>query len=92
MTNEKKIALADLIISFISENADSATKDEMPIMVGTLTKRTGLVGFKSADIGHPVFEHKDRYVMYFESLDGKTTVAVTYYKDTLKDFIHFTHL
>jgi len=63
--------------------------NNVPIMVGTLNKAQGLNGFKKADIGHPVFEFKDRYIIYLESYDGKTTVAVPYYKETLGPVINF---
>jgi len=86
MTDKEKIDLMDYIIRYMEEKVTSA---DMPVMVGTLNKAQGFNGFKKADVGHPVFEFKDRYIIYLESNDGKTTVSVPYYKDTLKPVIDF---
>ena len=86
MTDKEKVDLMDYIIRYMEEKVISA---DMPVMIGTLNKALGLNGFKRADVGHPVFEFKDRYIIYLESNDGKTTVSVPYYKDTLKPVIDF---
>lgn len=88
MTNEQKIQLADLIISFLSERT---SKQDMPILVGILLSRQGIKGFQVADIGHPVFEYRDRYLIYVDSLDGKTKVCIPFYKETLSKVISFTN-
>lgn len=87
MTDKEKIELADLIIRFISDRQTS--KEEIPVKVGSLTKAQGVNSFKTANVGHPVFEFKDRYVIYLESIDGRTTVCIPYYKQTLKPVIDF---
>lgn len=86
MTDEQKIKLADLIISFLSENT---TTTEYPRMIGTLTKSVGIKGFKKAEAGIPVFEFKDRYIIYLVRDDGNQTVEVSYYKNTLNPIINF---
>lgn len=86
MTNEEKILLVDYIIRYLQEKVSS---DDMPVMVGVLNEATGLNGFKKAEVGHPVFAFKDRYIIYLESDDGKTTVSVPYCKETLKKYIEF---
>jgi len=64
MTDRDKIELMDYIIRRMEESDTSA---DMTVLVGKLNKAQGLNGFKKADIGHPVFEFKDRYVIYLES-------------------------
>jgi hypothetical protein len=86
MNDKEKIDLMDYIIKYMQEKV---TSQDIPIMVGLLNKETGVIGFKKADIGHPVFEFKDRYIIYLESNDGKTTISVPYYKETLKNYIDF---
>ena len=46
-------------------------------------------GFKKAEVGSPVFQKGDRYIIYLESLDGKTSVEIPFSKDTLKPAIDF---
>jgi hypothetical protein len=97
MTNQQKIQLADIIIR---EMERSFTGDDMPVMVGVLNKPIGLNGFKMAEIGHPVFEFMDKYVIYLESSTPDKVVkvgeplvyqdfkvTVPYYKQTLEPFI-----
>jgi ribosomal 30S subunit maturation factor RimM len=87
MTDEDKILLVNRIIELVR---DTQTSEDMPIMVGTLNKAQGINGFVVAEIGHPVFEFKQRYLIYLQSIDGKTTVTVPYYKETLSPVIEFT--
>lgn len=99
MTDKDKIQLTNIIIKYLQEHK-SNIGDGLPWMVGTLTKRQGINGFKPAEIGHPVFEYKDRYIIYVESETplvtkehGKPmtiehyTVAISYYKETLEPHI-----
>jgi hypothetical protein len=86
MTPEEKSELADAIIRLVQ---DRMTSNDMPILIGTLSKPQGINGFKKAEVGHPVFEHKDRYIIYLESLDGKTAITIPYYKETLRLAINF---
>ena len=39
-----------------------------PILVGYLKEATGIKGFEKAEQGHPVFEYKDRYIIFLKSL------------------------
>ena len=55
--------------------------------VGHLTKRQGIKGFKPVEEGEPVFEINDRYILVMETLDGKNSAQVPYYKDTLAPHI-----
>lgn len=86
MTNEQKIELANAIIDLMSGYSNSK---DFPIKTGELNKAQGIKGFKTAEIGHTVFEYKDRYIIYLESNDGKTTISVPYYKEDLKRVIDF---
>lgn len=101
MKDEQKIQLVDRLLESLK---DLAVSEDMPVMVGTLSKSVGLNGFQVAEVGHPVFEHKDRYIIYLESKSpqmitqhGKQVeikefkIAVPYYKPTLKPIINFTH-
>jgi hypothetical protein len=87
MNKEQKIRLADMLLEFVSNNQEDRVN--LPRMVGTLTKAQGLNGFKRAEIGTPVFDIGDKYMIMIESLDGNRNVEVTYYKDTLKPVIEF---
>jgi len=86
MTDEKKIELMNYIIKHMEESSSS---EDIPVMVGILNKVQGINGFINADIGHPVFEFKDRYIIYLERNDGKITVSIPYYKESLISSIDF---
>lgn len=86
MTDEQKIQLADIISAKVSE---FMTSEDIPIMVGTLNKAQGIKGFDKAEVGHPVFEFKDRYILFLQSESAKTEIQISYYKDTLKPAINF---
>ncbi len=82
-----KERIFDLLVEQLSRYQDD--KQLMPKMVGMLNKQVGLNGFKVAEIGTPIFDTGDRYLLMLESLDGKTNVEMTYYKETLKSSINF---
>lgn len=88
MNDKYKIALANLILDFLKDSGGKSK--DLPIMIGTLNKSQGINGFKKAEVGNPVFLLGDRYVIFLESLDGKTSVEIPYHKETLKPFIQFT--
>lgn len=90
MNDKSKIQLANTILDFLAVNKED-TKD-VPRMIGTLTKAWGMNGFKKAEPGTPVFQKGDRYAIYLESLDGKTSVEVPFMKETLAPVIDFTKL
>lgn len=88
MDNNQKIKFAEAVLTLLKE----FTKTEeslMPKHIGYLAKKQGLNGFKVAEIGTPVFEFKDRYLIYLESIDGKRNQEVSYYKETLEPVIDF---
>jgi hypothetical protein len=82
-----KERIFDLLVEQLSRYQDD--KQLTPKMVGMLNKRIGINGFKIAEVGTPVFDTGDRYLVMLESLDGKTNVEMSYYKDTLKQQIDF---
>ena len=84
MNNEDKIKLADQIISFVR---DGLTSQDLPVLYGTLNRSQGIIGFKIADIGHPVFEYKGKYIIYLERNDGQITIEVPYNKSSLEPAI-----
>lgn len=86
MTDEEKVILIDYIIRYLEEIQVSS---EIPVLVGSLNSPQGINGFKPAVVGHPVFMLKDRYIIYLESNDGKTTVSIPYYKEALNKVINF---
>lgn len=92
MEDSKKIALLEKIVSLVKE---TQTSDDMPIMIGTLNKSEGVIGFEPAEIGHPVFEYRDRYIIYLKSKTVLSntkehfTVAIPYYKESLKPAINY---
>jgi len=81
-----KERIFDLLIEQLSRYQEDKS---LPKMIGTLNKQVGIKGFKIAEIGTPVFDTNDRYLVMLESLDGKTNVEMTYYKETLKTSINF---
>ena len=89
MTNEQKTQLAELIIDFFSKFKPEE-QIEVPRMAGVLKKPQGINGFKRAAPGTPVFEYKDRYLIYFESLSGDKTLEVPYYRQSLEAMIDFS--
>lgn len=78
--------------------------EEVPIYVGTLNRSQSLKGFDNTE-GEPVFEFKDRYLVYMQSSTPmrervfenggyvdkvyKYKVCVPYYKKTLSPFINY---
>jgi hypothetical protein len=42
-------------------------REDTPVLIGSLTDETGAKGFINAKPGHPVFEVKDRYVIFLRS-------------------------
>jgi hypothetical protein len=71
-------------INYIPED-----NNNKPIHIGNLNKAQGIKGFKIADIGNPVFETKDRYLIILESLDGNKSLDVFYLKKDLYNVIDF---
>jgi hypothetical protein len=59
------------------------------IHVGNLNKPQGIIGFKSAAIGTPVFDSGDRYTIILETIDGTKNLELTYYKNNLAPAIDF---
>jgi hypothetical protein len=100
MTNEQKAGLYDVVLRYFEQFKER--DDSIPIMVGVLNRTLGINGFHEAEPGHPVFEFKDRYIIYLESKtpmlisqEGKPkkleeySIAVPYFKETLKSSITF---
>ena len=85
MQDAQKIAIIDQIINLISQ----ADKESLPVMVGTLSKPFGINGFQTAEIGHPVFDFNGKYILYLVRNDGKLTVEIPFYHESLKEFINF---
>ena len=65
MKDKDKIALANLVLSFLGDMNKDTTNH--PKMIGTLNKRQGFNGFKPIEVGTPVFEKADRYILVMES-------------------------
>jgi len=42
--------------------------ENTPILIGVLNTKQGINGFEIAEVGHPVFEYKDRYIIFLKSL------------------------
>lgn len=84
MTPEQNQRLATIITDFFDT---LRTPEASHKHIGHLNKAQGFNGFKKAEIGTPVFETSDRYSIFLESLDGKTSLEVKYYKETLHPVI-----
>lgn len=83
MTEQQKAAAYDRIAEMFQQEQSS---NNIGKQIGTLGKTFGLKGFKTAEIGEPVFELNDRHILVLESLDGKTSVTVPFYKGDLSVF------
>lgn len=71
-------------------NEPPANEEPEPVLVGKLNTSYGLKGFLRAQIGHPVYELKDRYLIYLKhEAAGGPTITVPFYKETLLPFIDF---
>lgn len=99
MNNDEKVRIIDLLIEQVKE---SLRDQDVPFLVGLLNHPYGLNGFKMDEIGHPVFELNDRYIVYLESESpiqiskyGQETIyqhfkiSVPFYKTTLSPYITF---
>lgn len=86
MKPQDKLRLVDMITDYISRF--EVPSKEVPKMIGTTSIALGIIGFKRLEIGAPVFDIGDRYMVVMESLDGKTAVEVNYYKETLHSHIN----
>lgn len=45
-----------------------AELEDCPVYIGELQKPFGLNGFELAQVGHPVFSYKERYIIFLQSL------------------------
>ena len=91
MDSKDKIAIADLILEYL-ENKSKHSPINTSESIGVLNKPQGIIGFKPAPAGSPVFEESDRYYIYVETLDGAKNHKISYYKKTLRSEINFYSL
>jgi len=64
--------------------------ENSPVLVGTLNRRLGQIGYHVAEVGHSVYEFEDRYFIVLQPLiKGSKEYIQKYYKDTLKPNINF---
>ena len=82
-SNKEKIDLANSILRLMEEEEAVAA----PKHIGTLNKAWGMNGYKTAEIGSPVFATSDRYFIFIETVDGKTSLQINFYKETLEPII-----
>jgi hypothetical protein len=87
MQQKDMIQLAEIILAFMADKQEASK--EVPQMIGRLNQVLGINGFKKCEVGTPVFDIGDKYMVLFESLDGKISVEVKYYKNTLASSINF---
>ena len=88
MDTKDKIALADLILSYF-EDKSKHNPINTPESIGVLNKPQGIIGFKLAPIGTPVFAEGDKYFIYVETLDGTKNHKISYHKKSLEPAIDF---
>jgi hypothetical protein len=89
MDKKLKVQLADMVIEFLSRHQNDE-EGFVARQIGTLNKAQGQNGFKRAEVGTPVFDLGDRYMIMLESLDGKRNVEMTYYKNDFAHVIDYT--
>ena len=80
MKKETKIELFDQIMNVIAFHSKEE-KQLIPKNIGVLNKRVTQIGFKPLEIGTPVFEFQDRYLLFFETLNGDKSCEIRYYKE-----------
>lgn len=80
MNNKKKVEIFDRIYELVKEETEPTKTLQC---IGTLNKPWGMNGHIRCEIGHPVYEKGDRYVLYMDSTDGKNTLEVPFYKEDL---------
>lgn len=86
LTDEKEQELINLFKNKSKLEQPEVEKEETPVLVGTLTKPFGINGYSRAEIGHPVFEFKDRYIITIFNNKNEPHV-VTFYKFSLESNI-----
>ena len=64
-------------------------QEDKPILVGTLNRELGYVGFKRIPIGSNVYEYKSEYIIERELLNGEKGLPVRFYKEQFKSYIDF---
>lgn len=67
---------------------DPEPEEEKEVQIGTLNKAYGIKGYVRAEVGHPVFELKDRYIIYLKH-PHLPDARVPFYKDAFKHYIDF---
>ena len=87
MTDKEMVARIRELVTDESAEVGVITRLKM---VGKLTQAQGIKGFRKCEVGHPVFEKGDRYILFMESIDGKTVVEVPYYPQTLQKAMEMT--
>lgn len=77
------------VIHIVKHLDDEEEIEEVPTLVGTLNKPFGLNHYETAQVGHEVYLHKDRYYINLRSLkEGGADIKVPFYIETLKPFIN----
>lgn len=74
-----------MVIAFVQDAQQSI---DMPVQIGMLKKERNFPGMKLMVVGHPVFEYRDRYIVYGETLKGES-VETKYYKTDVLDDARF---
>ena len=65
---------------------DEIDEEPQPVYVGTLTKPFGINGYSKAEIGHPVFELNNKYIITIFNPKNEPHV-VSFYKESLAPHI-----
>ena len=89
MTDQDKIALANIVLNLIPNHLQGTTSTTPMQMVGTLRIAQGVKGFKTCEPGTPVFRQGDRLVLVMETLDGRSSANIPYYPETLAPIVDF---
>lgn len=83
----KKIRDIDTALHLLGVESDESEQPAMK-MVGNLKTVFGLNGYDKAEIGHPVYEKGDRYVIFLTS-EKYPALEVPFYKQHLHKHIEF---
>ena len=75
------------IDSFICNKTQS--NDDEKLIVHLAATKVSLKGYIMPQIGHPVFEKNDRYLVYLLAENGTNPTVITFYKKELEPYIKF---
>lgn len=88
LTNEEMLYAFAKVYAETHDDIVDENIDVEPKLVGSLTKPFGIKGYIKAEVGHPVYDSGNRYIIILKH-ETLTDLHVPFYYDSLKTFIKF---